>query len=408
MRSYPFGSFERLRELAGSRRVALFGLGTVANATLSRLDSPPSLLIDNEVGLEGSRQSGVEIEGPDFLRDAAGTGLYVVICSSEVEEAARFLAGLGYEPWVDFLVSPVLAHQQPVVEIEGWRARLLFTSGAPASDAPGWGGGIYELEMDGDSFSYRKVYDGPCYSVRAIDDRFVAVDPRRGLLELDRRFKVRREAPLPLTAWCHGVAFCPDRSRYYVAATQLDTIVVLDSDFRSIGEIPLSDRVASEGRGSHHPNDLIVHRESLFVSVFSESGHWRLDVNDGAVLEVDLGSSRVRGPVVDDLWMPHNPAVVDGSLIVLDSFRGRLCRSGGRTIGQFPGFARGLANDGRFFYVGQNRNRQYHRLPEGPSCLSADTSILLFDERTKVSRSLPLPRRMTDIHSIAVLGHDDG
>ena len=35
--------------------------------------------------------------------------------------------------------------------------------------------------------------------------------------------------------------------------------------------------------------------------------------------------------------------------------------------------------------------------------LSLDTAILVFDERTKLCRSIPLPRRMTDIHSIIVL-----
>ena len=206
-----------------------------------------------------------------------------------------------------------------------------------------------------------------------------------------------------MPAWCHGLAYSPAHARYYVAATQLDKVVVYDEDFRLEGEILLSAKVSPDRHGFHHPNDLFVHGQSLFVSVFSVSGHWRQDVNDGAVLEIDLNSSRVAGPVVDGLWMPHNPMVFDDSLVVLDSFRGRLCRSGGRVVGQFSGFARGLAHDGRFFYVGQNRNRQYHKLPAGAACLSLDTAIVLFDERTKLSRSLPLPRGLTDVHSILVL-----
>ena len=318
-------------------------------------------------------------------------------------DAARFLAGLGYAAWDDYLVSPLLANQQPVLELEACQTQLVFSSGAQASDAPGWGGGIYELELDGDRFTYRKVYDGPCYSVREVGDALVAVDPRRGILVFDRQYQLRREVVLPLTDWCHGLMFCPRRSRYYVASTQQDKVVVFDGDFRPAGELHLSAGRPSEGQGCHHPNDLFVHGNSLFVSVFSRSGHRRLDVNDGAVLEVDLVTGTVVGTVVDDLWMPHNPAVVDDSLVVLDSFRGRLARSGGRTVGQFPGFARGLAHDGRFFYVGQNRNRQYHRLHAGSSNLSLDTAILVFDEHTRLSRSIPLPRRMTDIHSITVL-----
>ena len=120
----------------------------------------------------------------------------------------------------------------------------------------------------------------------------MAVDPRRGILVFDRHFQVRREVVLPLTDWYHGLAFCSERSRYYVASTQLDKVVALDADFRPAGEIHLSDKLQSEGHGCHHPNDLFILGNSLFVSVFSVSGHWRLDVNDGAVLEIDLSNGR--------------------------------------------------------------------------------------------------------------------
>lgn len=400
---YPFGSFADLEELAGSRPVALFGLGTVAAATLACLVRPPAYLVDIEVGLAGSRQSGVEIIDPSALCGLTGPRPYVVVCTAEIADAARSLDGLGFAPRRDYLISPMLSHERPVVELAACRARLLFTSGAPASDAADWGGGIYELEIDGDRSACRKVYDGPCYAVRELGEALVAVDPKRGLLVMDRRYRVTREISLPLTAWCHGLAFRPDRSRCYVAATQLDRVLVFDADFAPAGEILLSGAPGGGEDGAHHPNDLLAHGDGLFVSVFSRSGQRRLDVNDGAVLAIDPAQGRVVGPVVEDLWMPHSPAVVAGSLVVLDSFRGRLCRSGGRTVGQFPGFARGLAHDGRFFYVGQNRNRQYHRLPAGHPGHSLDTAIVIFDEGTQLYRSVPLPRALTDVHAILVL-----
>mgnify|MGYP007000268037 len=76
---------------------------------------------------------------------------------------------------------------------------------------------------------------------------------------------------------------------------------------------------------------------------FSATGNWKRDVFDGVVLEYDLAEKRWVGPVISDLWMPHSIDFVDGSLVVLDSLRGRLLKNNAQSVGQFPGFARGLA-----------------------------------------------------------------
>ena len=89
----------------------------------------------------------------------------------------------------------------------------------------------------------------------------------------------------------------------------------------------------------HHCNDCLVIDDSLFVSMFSASGNWRRDVFDGAILEYDM-HRKVRGKVIDNLWMPHNVKFIEGSMHVLNSLQGQLRANNAQVIGQFPAFTR--------------------------------------------------------------------
>ena len=100
--------------------------------------------------------------------------------------------------------------------------------------------------------------------------------------------------------------------------------------------------------------------------------------------------------------MPHNVCSINGSLSVLDSLRGELKTSNAQAIGKFPGFSRGLGYDGMFHYIGQSRNRNYSRYLGLSLNISIDTSIIVFDAQTKVSRSLSLPSKLSEIHSTIV------
>jgi uncharacterized protein (TIGR03032 family) len=86
---------------------------------------------------------------------------------------------------------------------------------------------------------------------------------------------------------------------------------------------------------------------------------WRESKADGGVL-VDVDANDV---VSNGLCMPHSPRWHAGSLWVLDSGRGDLCRvspgDGDReTVVRLPGFARGLALVDNVAFVGCSRVRE--------------------------------------------------
>lgn len=90
---------------------------------------------------------------------------------------------------------------------------------------------------------------------------------------------------------------------------------------------------------------------------------------------------------------------------MLDSLRGNLMNGDKKILGTFPGFSRGLDYDGRYYFVGQNKNRNYTKNFGSSNNISLDNSIVIFDSTNKISKSLPL-NNISEIHSINILKKD--
>jgi len=133
------------------------------------------------------------------------------------------------------------------------------------------------------------------------------------------------------------------------------------------------------------------------------TGNWKRDLYDGAILEYDIVTKELVGPVIQGLWMPHNIKFIDGSLHVLDSLPGQLKTNNASVIGDFPAFTRGLAHDGVYYFIGQSRNRNHSKNIGISNNVSIDAGIIVFDAHTKASRFLQLPPKISEIHSILLL-----
>ena len=403
MREIAFSTFQELARLANERPVVLFGAGNIAAKTARRLSEAHSFIVDNNPNLWGTTQLGVEVRKPDVLRDCGNVKPLVVICTTSFGEVAGQLQELGFGSGTDFVVSPILNDLRVISEMESCRARMLFTSGFPEQAAPEYGGGIYELELRDDEWEYRKVYSGICYGLIPFDENYIAVDDKLGIVELAPDYRVVRNRGLEAGMRAHGIAYSDTTDCFYVAASYRDKVLIFDRDLDLRGEIPVSSKYEIEGEPCHHFNDLCAVGHSLYISMFSHTGNWKRDVFDGVILEVDLTTQEVNSPIISDLWMPHNVVFLDGSIVVLDSLRGQLRKHNAQVVGEFPGFARGLGHDGTYFYVGQSRNRNYSRYLGLSNNISIDTSIIVFDEITKVSRSLQLPSKLSEIHAILLI-----
>jgi hypothetical protein len=404
MRKIPFSSVEDIEKKKGNREIALFGKGVNAEKTMRILpDRGISLIVDNVSNLWGTIQNEVTVKSPDVLKEIGNENIFVVICTTSFSEVHEQLISFGFKADKDFVVSPILNDLRIIAELESIERKLLFTSGSPKQDSDKYGGGIYEMTVKGDTWHYKKVISGNCYGMIKFNDNFISVDTDLGVFEFDVDYNILRNKELPTGTRGHGISYNPERNLFYLAGSNIDGALILNSDFEIIDQINISEKIIYSNAPNHHCNDLIAINNSLYMSMFSFTGNWKLDVFDGGVLEFDLETKKLIGPVISNLWMPHNILFINGSLTVLDSLRGYLRKNNAQVVGEFPAFTRGLAHDGIYFYIGQSRNRNFSKFLGVSNNISIDAGIVIFDENTKVSRTLQLPPKISEIHSIQVV-----
>ena len=402
-RKIEFTTIQEVNRSCLNKTVVLFRSGPIAAKTLRILgDCKLNSIVDNASNLWSKSELGVEIKDPASLLDLDNA--FIIICTTSFVEVSQQLTEFGLKQGLDFCVSPILNDLRIIDELETISNKILFTSGSPKSANPSYGGGIYELTVNGDDWLHKKVISGNCYGLIRFNDNYVSVDTERGIFEFDSSYKIIRSATLPAGMRAHGVQYSKKYNRFYVVGSYLDGVLILDSDFNPIDEIILSHKKASLGDPKHHCNDCLVIEDSLYVSMFSMTGNYQNDVFDGCVVEYDLVSKEKLGPIAQNLWMPHNIQLINGSIHILNSLQGQLLTNNLQVVGEFPAFTRGLDYDGVYYFIGQSRNRNYSKNLGVSKNISIDAGIIIFDEQTKASRFLQLPPKISEIHSIVVLG----
>jgi len=402
-RDIPFTTKQEINRLSKNKNIVLFGAGHIAEKT-TRIIPKDKLyaIVDNSTNLSGELQLGVKVYSPDFLK-TNGEELLIIITTTSFSDVSAQLENLGFTPSVDFIVSPILNDLRIIDELESIETTLMFSSGAPRQDSLKYGGGIYQLSVTGDTWKHEKKIDGNCYGIVKYNDNYVALDTDRGIIEFDKNFKILRQAEMPTGSRAHRIDFSEEHQMFFVNCSYLDAILFINTNFEIVDRINISNKQKKLGVPAHHSNDCCVVGDSLFVSMFSQTGNWKLDVFDGAVLEFDIATKELIGPVVKDLWMPHNVKIIDGSLTLLDSLKGHLLTNNMQVSGDFSAFTRGLDYDGQYYYIGQSRNRNYSKNLGVSKNISIDAGIVVFDNLTKASRFLQLPPKLSEIHSIVLM-----
>ena len=403
-REIPFTSLRDINTKCKGKSIVLFGVGNIAHKTARILAGKKiTAVVDNVSNLWGQMDLGVEVLSPDYLKSPEGKDSFVIICTTSFVEVSDQLLALGFSAEVDFYVSPILNDLRIIDELETIQKKLLFTSGSPKDDDELYGGGVYELNVNGDNWAHKKVISGNCYGLIKHSNNYISVDTEIGIFEFDENYEIIRSKKLPDGMRAHGVDYSKKYNRYFVVGSRKDAVLVLDDNFNILDHINISHKKERTGKPQHHCNDCLVVDDSLYVTMFSLTGNWKRDVYDGVVLEYDIVTNKMIGTVIKDLWMPHNVKFIEGSIHVLNSLQGQLKTNNANIIGEFPAFTRGLDHDGIFYYIGQSRNRNYSKNIGVSNNISIDAGVIVFDAHTKASRFLQLPPKISEIHSIVLL-----
>ena len=132
--------------------------------------------------------------------------------------------------------------------------------------------------------------------------------------------------------------------------------------------------------------------------MFSYTGNYKKDIFDGCVLEFDLNTFKKLNPIISDYQC--RIMYFEDSIHIFPKGRASF---NNKSIQNFPAFTRGLDFDGRYYFVGQSRNRNYSKNIGVSKNISIDSGIIIFDNNTKVSRFLQLNPKLSEIHSILTL-----
>jgi len=364
------------------RRIVLFGTGAAASQHVARLPFPkPAYAVDNDPARRGTRFEGLEVFAPEVLRDEPAGSVYVVVAAcSAVEEIIAQVASYGFRPGADFAPSPFLERHPGAV---------FDDLGALLVSCIGHRGGLYRVDpVTGES---RLLVAGDFRGLARHPQGYLAVHEHDGFHVLDRDLTPIRRVAVSNRLNLHGVAVDAAAGRVYVNETALDRIGVYDLEtLERRGAItPPPD---GNGAGDmRHVNDVAIHDEGLWVSMFSYQGVWRdRSWRDGVVMRLMLDGGGPARIVHRHLRQPHSLVFADGKLLTCNSLECEVLEDGEPLFG-VQGYTRGLACTGGVLVVGQSRIRRLDRFPARLRALSLDCGLHLWDRSSRATRFVPLP-----------------
>ncbi len=398
--NYPFINLNDL-DLSKKKKICLFGSGLIAKKTIDFFsDQKIDKIYDNSKNLWNEIFKGLKIYNPNKIKK----GEFIIITSSSFGEISQQLVKKKLLPYKDFIISPVLNNIKIISELENKKIKLIFSSGAPPNKNRNFGGGLYQLEINKFEWNCKKILSGNCYGILKKDGKFYVVDEERGILKLSKKLKIEKKYPIPKNLRPHGLSFHKKTNKYFLNSTEQDSVYIFDKNFKLLETVAISKKKLLTGIKHHHINDNLIIDDSLYVSMFSYSGNYIKEVYDGVILEYNLLNLNEQPRVVKDgLWMPHNIKYFNKSLFVLNSLAGEFLGYNMQTIGKFPAFTRGLAYDGKHFFIGQSKNRNYSKYLGLNNNISIDAGVIMFDEKTKVSRYFQIDPRISEVHSIEII-----
>ena len=399
-KKYPFVE-RNSKFIPKSRNICLFGSGIIAKKTAEYFSHIKfHKIYDNSKNLWGQRYKNIKIFNPDKLSKKD----FIIITSTSYLEISDQLTKKKLKPFKDFIISPVLNDIKIISELESKKIKLLFTSGAPPNKNNNFGGGLYKLEINNFKWNYKKILNGNCYGLLKLDNKFFVVDEQRGIVKLNKNLKIEKIYKIEKNLRPHGLSFHKKTNKFFLNSTEQDAVYIYDKNFKFLNTISISDKKKITDVKHHHINDNLILDDNLYLSMFSYSGNYLREVYDGVLLQYNLNNLHEDPKVlINNLWMPHNIKFYNKSIFILNSLPGELLGYNMQVIGKFSGFTRGLAYDGKHFFIGQSKNRNYSKYLGLNKNISIDAGIVMFDEISKVSRFFQLDPRVSEVHSIEIL-----
>ncbi|MGN2275056.1 DUF4915 domain-containing protein [Priestia megaterium] len=256
-------------------------------------------------------------------------------------------------------------------------------------------GGLFVVNPHTNHIS--KKYNGIFAGLIKYKNGFMALKQPNELYILDEKLKLQsvKKVGDKSISGLHGVKLSDDGLIYIVASPQNKIIVYEEQTMKKQAEFILS----TPKKDLHHINDLFITKNSILLSMFSQSGGWKGKMPeqwDGAIVEFDRNEFKPKGIIIDDLTAPHSITMMNDCLYYCDSLNLNVSKfdiSSHRkeVVAQFTGFTRGLHFDNNILIIGQSKMRHLQGINHRFSNISIDAGIHLYDCDKQISRFIKLP-----------------
>lgn len=379
------------------KKTVLFGSGVIAE---KNFHLKPEFIVDNNPDLIGTTFHDYDIKAPQEI-EGLSDQYSIIICTSSVREVKQQLVSYGFEWGVNINVAEQLREKLAISDLEEQKFKFLISSGLPSSATSFSGGGVHLVEeTEGDFPAIRNIYEGNTHGLIRFEDGFAFTCQGRGIVLLDNQCNEVKEIPLRSGLRPHGIKRYNDL--WVLVCSYADCILAVDDSGNEVFEYPLSDKLAVYESAQHHCNDIEIVGDYAYVSMFSVTGNWKRSFFDGGIVEIHLKTGE-RTVIVNNLTMPHSITEQESGIYILDSFTGRLLGPNMQELAQLPGFARGFDSNDTYYFIGESKNRNFSRLDTKRSPVSVDSRITIINKQFSFSRSVPLPMRISEIHSVILL-----
>ena len=376
---------------------AFFGAGQIAEREMQSGNSP-TVIFDNNSELHGQSFMNLPVIEPS--RESLANIDQLLICSSSISEITEQCQALGMDRTKifisDFLGEFAKAHQLESYKFDGY-----ISCGLPSQKELLKGGGIFQIvERENSTLEIEKIFEANTHGCVRYENELVFSAQGYGIVvfDLDSR-QIKQVIPVESGLRPHGVRRTKDG--YFVTCSLDDSVKHFDFDGSLLKTYRITGKKISRKSAQHHCNDLWVTEDSIFVSMFSLSGCWKLGVFDGGIAEIDRVSGEITHPI-RNLSMPHNITLQGDILYVLDSFKGRILGHNQNCLGTLNGFTRGLFFDSDYILIGESKNRNATKMGRGEYLASIDSKITIVDSSIGICRSISLPKEISEIHAITL------
>ena len=389
-----------------NKKFYFFGSGDIATKTLRDIKKTIRILgtFDNKKSLQGViTRDNLEIFNPKSIKKIDKNKIHIIITTSSYDQIIKQLKTYKLKQGDHYSISHRLKGQNILDNIQNHKCSLSFASATFKQNSKYVGGGIYNLYLDGTKWRVEKKLSGPCYCIIRVKNRYIISMAEKGILICDLKFNILKQKRINRSIRFHGISYSKKFESYFVACTNRDKIIMFDKNLNFIKkEFFLSNKPNPEDISYYHCNDCFVRNNYLFVSVFSVTGKYKSDKFDGGIIKFDIRTGKKISVIKNDLLMPHNVVYLNDQIHIIDSLRGNLVYDNFSNKATFLGFSRGIDYHNGYYFVGQSRNRQASKIKSINNNVSADTGIMIFDKKNKISRFLNVNNKISEIHSILV------